>query len=87
VWDFLDELAIVADREGRAERAARLLGAATELRETRAALPDLQLRAEIETMVLQGRQTLGDAVWAAAFAAGQALSVEDAIAEALGERE
>jgi predicted ATPase/class 3 adenylate cyclase len=86
VWDFLDELAIVADREGRRERAARLLGAATKLREPAEGMPDLQLRAEIEAM-MRRRATQGESEWVAAFAEGQALSVEDAVAEALEERE
>jgi tetratricopeptide (TPR) repeat protein len=87
VWDFLDELAIVADAEGQHERAARLLGAATKLREPMEAVPDLQLRTEIEAMMLRGTAAPDETGWAEAFAAGQALSVEDAIAEALEERE
>jgi non-specific serine/threonine protein kinase len=84
---LLDELAIVAGREGQCERAARLLGAAASLRETSGATPDPALRAEVESMVPVVRATLGEADWAVAFAAGQALSLEEAIAEALGERE
>jgi hypothetical protein len=38
-------------------------------------------------MMLQGSETLAHGVWSAAFAAGRALSVEEAIAEALGEWE
>jgi hypothetical protein len=39
----------------------------------------------LEQKVATARATLGEEPWAAAFAAGQALSREQAIAEALGE--
>jgi predicted ATPase/class 3 adenylate cyclase len=82
----LETLALTAGHSARGERAAHLLGAAAVLRDTMGALPELLVRAEIEAMVLRGRAALGEAGWAAAYAAGQALSLEEAIAEALGER-
>jgi non-specific serine/threonine protein kinase len=84
---LLEELAIVAGREGQGERAARLLGAAAMIHDTRGATSEPALRADIEPMVLQVRATLGEAGWAAAYAAGRALSVEEAIAEALSDYE
>jgi hypothetical protein len=42
-------------------------------------------RAEVEQAVAPARASLGEERWAIAFAAGQALSLEQAIAEALGE--
>ena len=42
-------------------------------------------RAEAEQDVAAARAALGEDAWAAAFAAGRALSLEQAIAEALSE--
>jgi hypothetical protein len=41
-------------------------------------------RADKEQAVAAARAALGEAAWAAAFAAGQSLTLEQAIAEALG---
>jgi hypothetical protein len=43
-------------------------------------------RADIEQAVAAARETLGEEQWAVAFVTGKALSLEQAIAEALGER-
>jgi hypothetical protein len=83
---LLDELAIVAGRESQGERAARLLGAAASLRETSGATPDPALRDEVEAMVPVVRAALGEERWAAAFEAGKAMTLEEATANALGER-
>jgi transcriptional regulator with XRE-family HTH domain len=64
-------------------RLLQRLGAAAALRETIGAplsVPDLT---EMEQAVAEARAALGEAAWAAAFAEGQALSLEQAIAEAL----
>jgi non-specific serine/threonine protein kinase len=71
--------------EAQAERAARLLGAAAALREQMGAPLGSQGRAHIERATAQARTTLGEDAWEAAFAAGRALSLEEATAEALGE--
>jgi non-specific serine/threonine protein kinase len=84
----LEELAAtagVAEPAGQGERAARLLGAAAAVRETLGAPPPPEERAETEQGVAAARAALGEERWAAAFAAGQALTLEQAIAEALGE--
>src|SRR5262249_26720659 len=65
---LLEELAIVAGREGRGERAARLLGAAAGLHETRGTPQEPALRLEIEATMLRVRAALDEAGWAAAFA-------------------
>jgi hypothetical protein len=44
---------------------------------------DVLTVADIETAIAPARATLGEAAWAAAFAAGWALTLEEAIAEAL----
>ena len=41
--------------------------------------------ADVEVMVDRGKSTLGEAVWEVTFAAGWALLLEEAIAEALGD--
>jgi non-specific serine/threonine protein kinase len=78
-------LALVAVKEGACERAARLYGAAATLREA-AGEP---LRPGVQTDHDQGvtvaRATLGPERFAAAWAAGAALPLPTAIAEALTE--
>jgi predicted ATPase/class 3 adenylate cyclase len=76
--------AAAASEGAQAERAARLLGAFVGLREQMGAPLSSRGRADIERDTAQARTTLGEEIWAAAFAAGQALSLEEAIAEALG---
>jgi predicted ATPase/class 3 adenylate cyclase/DNA-binding XRE family transcriptional regulator len=80
----LARTAAAAAKEGaRAERVARLLGAAAALRERVGAPQSPRRQAGIESEVAEARAALGEAGWAAAFAAGRALSLEEAIAEAL----
>ena len=69
---------------GRGEQAARFLGAGEALLETFGVTRAVALDwAEIEAAVAPARAALGEERWAAAFAAGRALSLEEAIAEAL----
>jgi non-specific serine/threonine protein kinase len=78
----LENLALTAAAAGegtRAERAARLLGAATALREQVGAPRRRPWQADT------ARAALGEEAWAVAFAAGRALALEEAVAEALGE--
>jgi predicted ATPase/transcriptional regulator with XRE-family HTH domain len=79
----LELLASTAGATGQWERAARLLGAAAALREPLDTLPLAQDRADVEQAVAPARAALGEDAWAAAFALGQALSLEEAIAYAL----
>jgi hypothetical protein len=76
---------IIAGVGGEGEQAARLLGAAAAVRERLGApqLPDD--RQELEQLVASAREALGKPAWTAAFTAGSALSLEAAVAEALGE--
>ena len=83
----LEELASSAGMAGLSERAARLLGAASALREALGTPQPPQEQAETEQATAAARSTLGEAAWAAAFAAGRALPLERAIAEALDEDE
>src|SRR5262249_30260885 len=80
----IEGLAGVFMTQGHAEHAARLLGAADSLR----ADFDVPLspinRADYERDVAAARAQMDEAAFAAAWAAGQALPLEQAIAEALG---
>jgi predicted ATPase/class 3 adenylate cyclase len=81
-----EALAEVAVSRRQAERAARLLGAATQLLTSVGAAPvplPPRLRAQREQAIAQARQALGEPAWEAAFAAGGALSLDEALAEVL----
>jgi non-specific serine/threonine protein kinase len=79
--------AAVAGEGARAARAARLLGAAAALRERVGAPLRAGRRASMEREIAVARATLGEVAWAAAFAAGRTLTLEEAITEALGDGE
>ena len=81
----LESLAWASALVGCRERAARLLGAAAAQREALGQTRWPRFREEVETEVAAARASLGEQVWVAAYTAGQALSLEQAIAEALGE--
>lgn len=81
--DGLERLARVAGAEGNAQRAARLLGAAANLRETIGApLPPVD-RPEYERCVAAARSVLGEAAFTAAWAKGQVMTLEEALHDAL----
>jgi non-specific serine/threonine protein kinase len=79
----LEALAETAGAARQGERAARLLGAAAALRETLGVPQPRSQQAEVEQAVVAARAALGEEAWAAAFASGRTLSLEQAIAEAL----
>jgi non-specific serine/threonine protein kinase len=86
VAQCLADLAAVAAARDRSERAARLLGAAASLREAIALPPDPADRPALEATVAGTRMALGEAGFAAAWEAGRALSLDEAVAEALSEK-
>ena len=65
------------------ERAAWLWGAAEHLRVLLGCRPAPATRATYERLLAQVRAQLGESAFAAAWASGEALSLEQAIAEAL----
>jgi predicted ATPase len=82
----LERLAEIALAQGDPERAARLLGAASHTLTMVGAAPlplPPRLRAEREQIAARTRQTLGEAAWEEAFAAGEALSLDETLAEVL----
>ena len=79
----LEGLAGVAVTQGLAEQGARLFGATEALREAMGwPLPPVS-RADYERDVAAARAQLGEATFAAAWAAGRALPLEQAITDAL----
>lgn len=81
----LEWLAVVAAAERRPARAARLFGAAHVLHETTGTSPDDVVRTIFDRAVVDVRAALGEEDWAAAWAAGRAMELEEAIAYALEE--
>jgi predicted ATPase/DNA-binding CsgD family transcriptional regulator len=83
LFAYLEDIADIAGRVGRPATAARLYGAADAQRE-RLGLPiDPPFRPEYERDVAVARRALGEAAFAAGWAAGRAIPDEQAVAEAL----
>jgi predicted ATPase len=83
--ESLEAIAYLAMAERQPERAARLLGAAESLRQTIGIRHRPFERTDYESSVVAIRASLGEEAFAEAWAAGQALSLEQAVAEALAE--
>jgi predicted ATPase/DNA-binding XRE family transcriptional regulator len=79
----LEDLASIAGAAGQGERAARLLGAATAIRERIGAPQPVPERIATDKAVAEARAMLGGQAWATAFTAGHECSLEQVIAEAL----
>ena len=83
----LEGMARVAAVQGRPGWAARLLGASAALREEMGA-PLSQIRqTDHDRAVDAARAALGEEAFAAAWAVGHAMSLEEAIADAVGDDE
>jgi non-specific serine/threonine protein kinase len=80
----IEGLAEIAAARGQAQRAARLLGAVTELRRSAAVPRAARLQGAYEEADVLIRQALGDAAFAAAQLDGATLTTEMAVAEAIG---
>jgi predicted ATPase/transcriptional regulator with XRE-family HTH domain len=86
VCHYLEDIADIAGRIGRPEFAARLYGAADEQR-VRLGMPVAPIyRAEYERDLNISRAALGEQAFAAAWTAGHALPLEQAVVEALAIR-
>jgi hypothetical protein len=79
----LEDFAVLAGRERQAQRAIRLLGAAGAFCETLGARPPVSVAEDYERTVAEGRAALGEAAFAAAWAEGRALPLEQAVEFAL----
>lgn len=71
--------------EGHSQRAARLWGAAERLRTSIGARPAPAARATRERLMAAAREELGEAAFADAWAEGEAMSLDEALAYALEE--
>jgi DNA-binding CsgD family transcriptional regulator len=81
--EALEGLAAVAAGAGRAAGALRLAGAAAAVREGSEMRPAPAEREEVERWLAPARRALRAEAAAAAWAAGQALSLDEAVAAAL----
>jgi len=79
----LEDLAALARRERQWERAGRLLGAAEAFCEALGARPPVAVVLEYDRTVAEARAALGEAAFAAAWAEGRTMSLEEAMAYAL----
>jgi tetratricopeptide (TPR) repeat protein len=79
----LEDLAGLAGRQERHERSARLLGAAEALCEKLGKSLPVAVPDEYETATRRARAALGEEAYLAAWAAGRAMSMDDAVAYAL----
>ena len=79
----LEGLARVAVAQGKMERAARLCGVAAAVREDKGWPPPPAKRAEIDRTVAAAHGALGEEAFAAAWARGHALPLEEAIKDKL----
>ena len=84
VYDCLDGLAVVNCARGRYHQAARLLGAADTLRETLGFSPLVVDQVARDERVASTRAGLGDAAFVTAWTDGRAMTLEQAIEQALG---
>jgi predicted ATPase/DNA-binding SARP family transcriptional activator len=87
IHECLAELAGVALGQGQAARAARLFGATEALFGAISAPQPAAEQGRHERQLASIRAALGDEAFAAAWAAGRAMSLDEAIAEALANRE
>ena len=76
---LVEDVARIAAQRGDAERAARMLGAVANLREEAGAAPLPLEREAIDRVAGSVRDELGPAAFVAAFQAGQALSLSQAL--------
>jgi predicted ATPase/class 3 adenylate cyclase len=81
--DCLAGFAQIAGARGQLERAVRLSGAASALFDVIGVTPAYTERANLDRVVAVWRAQIGEDAFTAAWAAGQALTQEQAIAEAL----
>jgi hypothetical protein len=84
-WDWLWALTPAWAQQGEYERAARLAGAFARENERRSMVLDPPRQALWNRGLAPARAALGEETWAAAYAAGRTLSLDEAIAEALGD--
>jgi hypothetical protein len=80
---WFEGLGALAGSQGQAERAGRLYGAAAALRDAVGSPLSRAERIDVEEAIGRYRAEIGDEAWGRAWEAGRALSLEQAVAEAL----
>jgi predicted ATPase/class 3 adenylate cyclase len=85
ICGLLYAFAALSAAEAHPERGARLDGAATELREATGAEFPAPVMMALQGLIDTARQVLGEKAWAAAWAEGRAMTLEQAITYALDE--
>jgi predicted ATPase/DNA-binding SARP family transcriptional activator len=85
VAQSLEDFAVLAGQQRQVERAIRLLGAAEAFCETLDARPPVAVVSDYRRTVADARTALGEPAFAAAWAEGRALSLDQAIEYALGD--
>ena len=83
VCNSVASYASLAGAEGQWERAVRLAGASAMISDTISALPIPLTQGMLEEAIQGARQALSEPAFANAWAAGRALSLEQALTEAL----
>jgi tetratricopeptide (TPR) repeat protein len=83
ITESLDGLAVIAARQDQPERALRVASASAGLRHIAGYQARPHEQAELERSLATARRAVGQAAAAAAWAAGQAMSLEQAVDDAL----
>ncbi|HEV2475825.1 MAG TPA: LuxR C-terminal-related transcriptional regulator [Candidatus Dormibacteraeota bacterium] len=83
---LIDTLAWMVVQRGAAQRAATLLGYAQYLRESVAALPLANFDIQREWSEVSAREAIGESAFAAAVAAGRAMTIDEGVAYALDQK-
>ena len=84
IAECLEEFAGLASKQGQAEKAARIFGAAEALREkVNANLAPAERTENERTYITPARSALGETKFAAAWAEGRSMTMEESITHAL----
>jgi hypothetical protein len=83
IAESLDGLAVIAARQHQPERALRIAGGSAALRQVAGYQAQPYIYAELQRALASSRRVLGDAAAGAAWAAGQAMSLDQVVDEAL----
>jgi hypothetical protein len=81
----LEGLACLAGAQGKAERAARLWGAAQILHETKDIPRDPDFLAEADARIFAVRSSTGEEAWEEAWHRGRTMTLDEAVSYALEE--
>jgi predicted ATPase/class 3 adenylate cyclase len=81
----LEGLACLAGAQGKAERAARLWGAAQALHETKGIPRDTDFLAEADLRISAVRSAMGEGAWKEAWRKGRGMTLDDAVSYAMEE--